>query len=223
MSKQRDIALFSVRPSCKRPRAQQDASSSSEESETERRVTNEAVSQPSPFNSPVADYSSPKDSAVSSVPSSHGVQRGDISDIATGTAASDPKDHQSLIMELLERRVPPADMKMPRREYQDSKRKSGVYTRSCNRSWFEMFDFLAFSEKRQGLFCLPCVLFPSTAHRGSRGRYLISEPLVNWKDALSDLRTHEKLQYHLDSVAKLAAFKHSMEKPSERIDHAGTV
>ena len=43
--------------------------------------------------------------------------------------------------------------------------------------------------------------------------------MVIWKDALSDLSAHENLQYHLDSVAKLAAFQYSVEHPAEQIDH----
>eukprot|EP00117_Sycon_ciliatum_P049422 scpid66255/ scgid1791/ len=145
-----------------------------------------------------------------------GLETNDIGDLAStaSTLAPDVK------LRLVHHRTPGPDVVLPSKEYKDSKRTSGVYTRHCKRDWFAMFDFISYSENAKGIFCLPCVLFPAaTAHGGARkASILVSKPLINWKDAVADLKQHEKLQYHLDSATKLAAFCKSMEKPAARID-----
>ena len=124
------------------------------------------------------------------------------------------------LLQFIRSRIPPSTLQLPALKYNDSKRKCGIYTRRCNRAWFEAFDFLTYSEEREGLFCLPCILFPSrTWHTGaSRAKILIEEPLTNWKDALADLRAHGSLHYHLDSKAKMEAFVSSMKNPESRLD-----
>ena len=42
--------------------------------------------------------------------------------------------------------------------------------------------------------------------------------MTNWKDALSDLRLHGSLSYHLDVAAKIKAFLSTSEHPDKRID-----
>lgn len=119
-------------------------------------------------------------------------------------------------LKLVKNRVPRPEDVMPAKEYKDSKRASGVYTRHCKHGWFSLFDFACYSERENGIFCLPCVMFPAeTAHGGAKkASILISKPLTNWKDAVADLKHHEKLQYHLDSAMKLAAFCKNMGESS---------
>ena len=143
----------------------------------------------------------------------------DIADFVNRQCSENPPSHH-MLMALIKSRAPPPSLPLPSRQYKDAKRKSGVYTRTCNRAWFDAFDFISFSKRRQGLFCLPCVLFPaSAAHTGAkRAKILLEEPMTNWKDALSDLRSHGSLSYHLDAAAKMKAFLSTSEHPDKRID-----
>ena len=88
--------------------------------------------------------------------------------------------------------------------------------RYCCREWFEKFEFISYSENTDGLFCLACVLFPDTEHR--RPKLLVKDPYRNWKDAVSDLKTHTCNEYHINSMAKLKAFVTTFSCPSIRID-----
>lgn len=88
--------------------------------------------------------------------------------------------------------------------------------RYCCREWFDKFDFICYSESLDGLFCVPCLFFPDTEHR--RPKILISEPYRNWKDAVSDLKSHSCNEYHINSVTRLNAFKTTFCNPSSRID-----
>jgi len=88
--------------------------------------------------------------------------------------------------------------------------------RYCCREWFEKFDFICYSESLDGLFCLACLFFPDTGHR--RPNNLIKDPYRNWKDAVSDLKSHTATEYHMNSMAKLNAFKSTYMQPTNRID-----
>ena len=66
-------------------------------------------------------------------------------------------------LKLIELRVPEQSFKYPGRKYNDSKCKSGVYTRYCNRDWLSEFQFLSYSKLQDGLYSLSCILFPSTS------------------------------------------------------------
>ena len=62
--------------------------------------------------------------------------------------------------------------------------------------------------------------FPvETAHGGAKeASILLTKPLSNWKDALADLESHSKVQYHTDSAVKMAAFCDRIKNPSDRIE-----
>ena len=96
-----------------------------------------------------------------------------------------PSDEQ--LLRLVDSRKPPASESMPSREYKEKSCPGGVRRRYCKREWFEKFPFSAFSHSCQGIFCLPCVLFPVEQRTSGRAQVLVSRPLVNWKDALADL------------------------------------
>ena len=117
-------------------------------------------------------------------------------------------------------RKPQANCKMPHKVYKDIRRKSGTTFRSCNLELFDIFEFLAFSRKKEGVYCLACVLFPSLPGKAGahRAKLLITRAFDDWKDSKSHLKAHAQLQYHLDSEAKMKAFIHTMKNPSTRID-----
>ena len=137
----------------------------------------------------------------------------DIADFVSASSLSVPDQGKYRV---IKERKPSLHESIPSKSYKDCKRKSGTYQRRCNREWFEIFDFLAYSSSTQGLFCLACVLFPtSSAHQGaSRAQYLVTKPYQNWKDGKADLMAHTHLHYHQGAEAKLKAFVSTMENPS---------
>ena len=143
----------------------------------------------------------------------------DIADFVADSLAVIP---DAVKWRLINERRPLEYEKIPTRTYKDSKRKSSVYHRNCNREWFDMFTFLSYSKRASGLYCLACVLFPAIgSHQGaSRANLLVKKPYQNWKDGKVDLTAHASVHYHQLSKARLMAFIVTMENPSQRVDFA---
>lgn len=119
---------------------------------------------------------------------------------------------------LIDNRMPSASFKFPPKTYKDKGKRSGEAKRHCKLEWLEIFTYTAYSRKQDGIYCLPCVLFPSEAHRGKRADLLITAPYRNWKDGRADLNKHQVQQYHKDSLAKYSEFRRTLERPSQRIE-----
>lgn len=117
---------------------------------------------------------------------------------------------------LIKNREPNSSFKFPARHYKDKRAKTGLLSRYCCRDWFKMFPFVSYSMSADGLFCLPCVLFPDSAHR--RPKKLITEAYHNWKDAVEDLKKHATCDYHMNAAVKMNAFVKTYEDPLNRID-----
>ena len=71
----------------------------------------------------------------------------DIADFAADSLAVTP---DAVKWRLINERRPLEYEKLPTRTYKDSKRKSGVYQRNCNREWFDVFPFLSYSRRASG-------------------------------------------------------------------------
>ena len=89
----------------------------------------------------------------------------------------------------------------------------------CQGSWFTKYQFIAYSVKEDGVFCLPYIFFLTQPTHGFRAKCLISKRYTNWKKFHEGLSTHETLQYHLTSMARLLEFKKTFCNPSTRIDY----
>ena len=101
--------------------------------------------------------------------------------------------------------------------YKGTLEKSGIKRRCCSRGWFDSYDFISYSKQHDGLCCLYCILFPVTPTSGSRAKALISQPYCNWKDAVSNLKHHSGLQYHLSSKNLMAGFLNTSKTPTDDI------
>lgn len=110
----------------------------------------------------------PSSSSTSVLTSNHHV---DIFNCKSKMLSYEEKFH------LISNRMPLSTFKFPSKQYKDSRRQSGFMFRSCRRDWLEKFDFLSYSESTDSVFCLPCVLFPTSTHRLCKK--LISEPYHN--------------------------------------------
>ena len=119
--------------------------------------------------------------------------------------------------DLVVNRVPPPSFLFPPTIYKDKTKKIGERKRSCQHIWFQRFKFVTYSEEEDGLFCLPCVLFPvEPTFGGSRATYLIKSPYRNWKDATCDLDNHKVLEYHKSSEDRLKAFEENIRNSLKR-------
>ncbi|XP_029348004.1 zinc finger MYM-type protein 1-like [Acyrthosiphon pisum] len=67
--------------------------------------------------------------------------------------------------------------------------------------WFTEFNWLVYSEIKQGVFCKYCLLFAKYGGIGGQPLgQLVSTAFSNWKKAKETFRNHSKLKYHLSSV-----------------------
>lgn len=62
------------------------------------------------------------------------------------------------------------------------------------------------------------MLFPVSQSTSGRAQTLISYPLTDCKDAVSILKVHSGLEYHLTSQAKMDTFCCTMSHPGQRLD-----
>ncbi|CAH1102364.1 unnamed protein product [Psylliodes chrysocephalus] len=70
--------------------------------------------------------------------------------------------------------------------------------------WFERFSWLVYmSTGQQGALCIYCVLFArDCTGKGSHQqlKFLVTQLLTKWKDAVHDFKHHSEIQYHKSSV-----------------------
>ena len=72
---------------------------------------------------------------------------------------------------------------------------------------------------KAGVFCVPCVLFPTLHRDGSRrADNLITKLYRNFKKISEDADIHGGLQYHADSMFKLKEFTSMSANPQQRIE-----
>lgn len=119
---------------------------------------------------------------------------------------------------LIKDRRPPASFTFPTKDYPDKKKKSGVRKRSCQHKWFSQFDFISYSTKENGLYCLACLLFAVENTTSGRAKLLIEKPYKNWKDSIADLKKHSVCDYHMTSATKMKYFVSTTENDAGRID-----
>ena len=146
----------------------------------------------------------------------------DIKPAVTGLDFSDylrqaPSLSDAKKMSFIKLRQPETSYQFPSKEYKDKRTMSGIQRRYCQREYFNMFDFIMYSKKMDGLYCLACTMFPVKPDKGSVAKLMISSPYRNWKDCRSDLSSHATLRYHQSAMAKLQMFQSTMENPDQSI------
>ncbi|VDI00927.1 Hypothetical predicted protein [Mytilus galloprovincialis] len=72
--------------------------------------------------------------------------------------------------------------------------------------------------ENDGIYCLPCVLFPIENTPGGRARLLITLPYKKWKDTVADMKNHSVSAYHKASSEQMDNFIEVMEKKELGID-----
>ncbi|VDI45245.1 Hypothetical predicted protein, partial [Mytilus galloprovincialis] len=72
--------------------------------------------------------------------------------------------------------------------------------------------------ENDGIYCLPCILFPIENTPGGRARLLITLTYKNWKDTVADMKNHSVSAYHKASSEQMDNFIEVMEKKELGID-----
>ena len=120
----------------------------------------------------------------------------------------------SIILE----RKPDSSYKYPAKEFNDTRRKSGVSLRSCQPAWIDKYDFLGYSKCKDGLYCIACILFPTQTGQSGNAHAMVETPYSNWKNCIATVEKHSDLTYHKRSEAKMLAFIMTRKSQKSRID-----
>ena len=98
------------------------------------------------------------------------------------------------------------------------KRQFGKFKRSCSEEVFHHPDkscrrWVSYSESKDALFCLPCILFTDAALRGenlrsNQGNSFSEEGFSNWKKQYSYVPDHKISLSHKQAVLAQAMFLH---------------
>ena len=92
--------------------------------------------------------------------------------------------------------------------------------RSFQIKWLTEFQWLVFSPKTQGGFCIACALFAKEEERKHLGQ-LVNKPFVNWKKKNEILPQHNEKLYHCKAVDLAKMFATGIENPTVRITAIG--
>ena len=79
----------------------------------------------------------------------------------------------------------------------------GNKARAFQHEWLNKYSWLVYSERMDGGFCLPCVLFGN--HSSDLG-HLVTSPLSSFTSASNRLKEHEKKAYHNNTLADAESF-----------------
>lgn len=86
----------------------------------------------------------------------------------------------------------------------------GKKGRKFNLSWLQRWNWLAYSDLEEGVFCKYCVLFYKREGVGkgihSPPKSFVCQPFTNWKDAIEYFKIHESNEYHKFSMIKAVEF-----------------
>ena len=99
------------------------------------------------------------------------VQPRDIADTIKKSVDVD----ENIKMQIINDCMPRANFKFPERHYLDKSRKTGMRSLYCQASWFKRYQFIAYSVKEDGVFCLPLSFFQLNLHT-------VSEPNVLFRN-----------------------------------------
>ncbi|KAL7842621.1 hypothetical protein SRHO_G00243100 [Serrasalmus rhombeus] len=86
----------------------------------------------------------------------------------------------------------------------------GTQKRAFQFNWFQSFNWLEYSCKRDAAFCYACRVFG----RNLKQDVFVSGGVKNWRKALSFYHKHESSQSHKDSVIRWQSYKASLLKGS---------
>lgn len=109
---------------------------------------------------------------------------------------------------------PPENYKLP---YSEHHKKNMCVKRFLNLKHINMFEWIAYSDLKKGLFCKYCVLFAKSNSRVSKNlRNFVQEPVVKFAKLLGTdgyLLVHNNNSYHIQAVLDGQNFLKTFENP----------
>lgn len=94
---------------------------------------------------------------------------------------------------LIHNRSPTTNFEFPVQTFPDKPKKDGLGKLYYKSSWFSnRYNFIAYSKKRDGIFCLHCLLFSTKAQNSVCPCIPINEAYQDWKDISADLKKHRE-------------------------------
>lgn len=109
---------------------------------------------------------------------------------------------------------------VPDRNYLFPLRIESGQQRKFNIKWLEDFQWLSYSHKDSGAYCLACVLFgPKEAGEKNKtplGKLVLS-PLNKYKHALEIFKDHANKDYHKSALLKVSEFVKNFENPQKNV------
>jgi len=162
--------------------------------------------------SPTAPVSAPSSAAVSATSTQRAATVfDDILDVAPMYLTNDLRSF------FIKTRIPEKSYVYPPREFNESRRQSGVSKRYFNPQWLEKYDWLYYSKKGNGSVCIACRLFNVEGKFGSTENF-VERVHTNFKKFNVDAMEHSKSAHHLASTTRLKAFITTENQPQQRID-----
>ena len=131
----------------------------------------------------------------------------DIVQVVDGTIAVISEDVK---MRKISNHIPPKSFSYSQKDFFDKQAKNGIKKRSCKPEWLTKYAFVSYSKTLDGLFCLCCIFFVTSAHQEQRAQNLVTLPYKNWRKALEELDKHAAVSYHLTSMKKMESFLQTM-------------
>ena len=78
--------------------------------------------------------------------------------------------------------------------------------RAFQHQWFAKYPWLRYSNRENGGYCLPCMLFSRVKSLRADPGVLVTNPMTNLKKALETLQKHNGKDYHMEAVAAMDTF-----------------
>ena len=100
----------------------------------------------------------------------------------------------------------------PENDYEFPAETSSGTVRYFLKDYLKQYSWLIYSKEACGAFCRYCVLFCKNK------KFLISKPLVKYKNILSDLSAHNKSIHHISSLQDAENFKLIFENKKDKIN-----
>ena len=91
----------------------------------------------------------------------------------------------------------------PSSRYVFPRHQEGNKARAFQHEWLIKYSWLVYSERMDGGFCLPCVLFGK--HSSNLGQ-LVTSPLSSFTSASNRLKEHDKKSYHNNALVDAETF-----------------
>ena len=93
-----------------------------------------------------------------------------------------------------------------------------TYMRQFQPGWFKQYPWLHYSSHVDGAFCKSCAIFAPEEVGGNTPGQFVSKPFNSWVKMSERSKYHMRLEYHLDSLARMREFLSRYEDPTTAVN-----